>query len=87
ITFNLCYYALTHQELECHVCDRLLGWSPQEEVRKCNHTCISSIINRVGIVGNAYIGQILRVTTPMQINNGIPLHNTYNGLRSSSTPQ
>ncbi|KAL1233620.1 Bifunctional purine biosynthesis protein PurH [Trichinella spiralis] len=31
--------------------------------------------------------QILRVTTPMQINNGIPLHNTYNGLRSSSTPQ
>ncbi|KAL1241669.1 Receptor-type tyrosine-protein phosphatase [Trichinella spiralis] len=31
---------------KCHVCDRLLGWSPQEEVRKCNHTCISSIINR-----------------------------------------
>ncbi|XP_003368490.1 conserved hypothetical protein [Trichinella spiralis] len=53
-------------------------------------TCIRqafTILYRLKFICMLKASQILRVTTPMQINNGIPLHNTYNGLRSSSTPQ
>ncbi|KAL1242508.1 Uncharacterized protein TSPI_11056 [Trichinella spiralis] len=58
-----------HLEFQkCHVCDRLLGWSPQE--RKKDNIKV--------ILMHNIQGEKFKVTTPLQINNGITSHKAYN---------